>query len=211
MRNKHSWLILFWVLACIPMVSFTPHQQAGEGEVIEIFDPVPGSAVQGLLQIIGTININALDFYRLEFSSQNSQPKTWFLINENDMTITNEVIGEWDTSVLTDGNYDLRLTVFRQSGESTVELIENIRIRNYTAIETNTPPPTNDVSFPIATVESVRTTTPTAIIMPSPTSPPPNPAGVDQTSIANAVIIGGVIGGAGVLLMALYNNFRRKQ
>jgi hypothetical protein len=211
MRNKNIWLINILYLLSITTISFASLQQEGRGEVIELIDPLPGSAVQGLVQIIGTISIDGLEFYRLEFSSQKTQSKTWFLINENDLMITNDIIGEWDTSVLTDGIYDLRLTVVKESGESTVELSEGIRIRNYTPIETDTPSPTSDVSFPTTTIEFAPTTTPTTTILPSPTSPRPNPAGVDQTSIADAVLIGGIIGSVGTLILALYINIRRNQ
>ena len=46
---------------------------------------------------------------------------------------------EWDTSQITDGEYDLRVVAEYNGGAAIYELVTNLRIRNYSPVETATP------------------------------------------------------------------------
>ncbi len=107
---------------------------------VGITDPLPGNPIQGLVQITGFIDIEEWEYFNLEFAF--THQNVWFPISMRQIEIGGNILGEWDTSSITDGNYDLRLTVFL-SDETSLEIIsEGIRVRNYSVIETNTPAPT---------------------------------------------------------------------
>lgn len=196
-------------LVTIPPVSFANPQQEATNQV-EITYPQGGNAVQGLVQIIGTVNPVDFQSYRLEFSPQNSPSSSWFPIHQQSSPVVNDVLGEWDTSVLTDGNYLLRLSVYTHSGETTSILIEGIRIRNYSPIETETPKPTRENILPTITSTPFATLSPTATIQPSPTSLPANPISLGNDTIQKAAVTGSIIGFIGVLFILLYIGYRQK-
>ncbi len=112
---------------------------------INIQSPHAGEAVQGLVQITGNTSIYGFISYELAFSFDLDQTETWFLIEQGNAPVNNGVLGEWDTSTLTDGNYNLRLIVNRIEYSPIIVFIEGIRVRNYSPVETETPSATSDV------------------------------------------------------------------
>ena len=79
----------------------------------------------------------------------------------------------WDTTTLTDGNYDLQLIIEREDEEPLVYNILGLRVRNYSLIETNTPAPTNTAA-PDEAATSIPTITPAPTqVRPTPTPLPP--------------------------------------
>jgi hypothetical protein len=68
---------------------------------------------------------------------------TWFFIadinpDENGGSQTSFRI-EWDTSQITDGNYNLRVIAEYRNEAAIFELVSNLRIRNLSPVETSTP------------------------------------------------------------------------
>lgn len=195
------------ILLSICSLSFSRVQQEQE-DLVEITFPGSGNAVQGLIQITGTANIADFQTYRLEFSTQNSASPSWFLIHQQSSPIVNGILGEWDTSVLTDGEYMLRLSVYTQTNELTTFLAENIRIRNYTAIETDTPTPTSENTEPVATPTISASPTPPPLA--TPTRLPPNPISINLSTLQNAAVVGTIIGAIGAVVIILYAGYRQK-
>jgi len=202
-------LSVLLILLSLLVLSFTNTQQ-GTADPVEITYPQGGNAIQGLVQIIGTVDTVGFESYRLEFSPQHAASPSWFLIHQQSSTVTNDVLGEWDTSVLTDGDYSLRLSVYTQSGAVTSILVEGIRIRNYSPVESETPIPTSNNILPTSTPTAFATLEPTATIQPSPTSLPVNPISLGNATLQRAALIGSIIGFVGVLFILLYMGYRQK-
>ena len=109
----------------------------------EITTPAPQQTVHGIVSIIGTANHPAFVAYELGFSFDPDPTDTWFAIGEPiDTPVLDGRLGIWDTVGISDGNYRLRLTVRLNSAEPLVAIVDNVRIRNYTATETPSAPPT---------------------------------------------------------------------
>lgn len=183
-------VVLFFSLTIIP----DSHAQ-NLGPVIT--SPVSGEAVQGLTRITGSIPSNDFSTYQLAFRfAAAAEENDWFPIVRSEELPNNEVLGEWDTSALTDGNYDLRLRVFRQDGSSQEYLVVDIRVRNYTAIETATAAAQETIT-PVGT-QSGDETMPTAELITPATDgsvePEINPIEVSQARLENMVLFGGIIG-----------------
>ena len=98
------------VLCMIFLRSGTVNAQNTEEPLFGIEHPAPGEAIQGLSQITGFIELAEWKTYNLEFAF--SQKNVWFPISMSVTLIEGNLLGEWDTSSISDGNYDLRLTVF---------------------------------------------------------------------------------------------------
>jgi len=95
---------------------------------------------------------------------------------------------EWDTTQITDGNYDLRVVAEYNDGAAIYELIPNLRIRNYSPVETATPAPVSEGStadqIPTSTIEPTPANTPTPL--------PPNPAEVQSGDLYQVLRFSGL-------------------
>ena len=183
--------------------------QESSDSSIEITFPLPGEAVQGLVQITGTVNVEELESYILEFAIQTSDNPAWFRVNVGETSITDGILGEWDTSSLPDQNYFLRLTINQKTSDSITLLIEGVRVRNYSPIETSTPPPTSILPTPSPTVES-STETSTPEITPSPTPLIPNPAAITVENIQKKLIQGAIAGTMIFFIFLIYRTSRNR-
>ena len=66
---------------------------------------------------------------------------TWFLITGSDQPVRDGVLASWDTTTIADGTYLLRVRVNTSDGEVVEVEAKDLRVRNYTPIETSTPRP----------------------------------------------------------------------
>lgn len=185
--------------------------QEGQEPILEISSPLPGEVAQGLLQIVGTIEVADLDSFILEFSFQQNNDQAWFAINKGNIVIVDGILGEWETSTIPDGNYKLRLTVNRNTDGPLILVVEGIRVRNYSQIETNTPIPTNEIPTTIPTSVSTITISPTAELKPSPTPFNPNPASVTFGDIQKRILQGAIGGLVIFTIFLLYRSSRNRK
>jgi hypothetical protein len=200
MRLLTVWLTFLYLTAFSPL---PVSAQQGNPE-IKVYSPVPGQAVQGLVEIVGNTAVDGLVGYELAFSFEEDSTQTWFVIRTSQEAIEDGTLGEWDTTSLTDGTYTLRLTVDIQGDEPTVILVDGLRVRNYTPVETDTPAPT---ATEIIGATATFTDTP---LPPTPTSLPSNPAEVTEGQVNRALITGGILGMVLLVILGLYITARRR-
>lgn len=209
MRYNAIWCVFLYLTVSLGL-SASNRFQAGLD--VNIQSPSPGEAIQGLVQIIGNSDIEGFVSSELAFSFSSDQTQTWFLIKNSSVPVRNAGLGEWDTSTLTDNTYTLRLTVFRKEGEPIAVIVEGIRVRNYSPIETSTPTPTPEI-VPDEPEESASTPVP-------PTNTPPpeatltplakNPAELSPVQIKSATIRGGILAVLFLIFLGLYAAARRR-
>lgn len=89
-----------------PLALDTPLCQPG---IIEWTYPPEGEEVRGSLELKGTAKIENFGFYKYEYSQDNTN---WNPLVVGTSIVTDDVLGVWDTSLLTPGEYYLRLVVF---------------------------------------------------------------------------------------------------
>lgn len=150
---------------------------------LSIRSPLPGQAVQGSVPIAGSSAVTGFVSAEVSFTYASDQTGTWFFIGDTNDAVVDGTLAQWDTSSITDGDYDLRLRVLREDGSYLDAVILGLRVRNYTPIETATPTPVT----PTATqMPGELTATSTAIPMslPSVTPLPTNPAEITGQDIA---------------------------
>jgi hypothetical protein len=83
---------------------------------IMITDPKPGATIKGIVKINGSANIPNFGFYKYEFSLTDNND--WQTIQADREIKTDTELGQWDTSEVAPGNYDLRLVVVDNQGNS---------------------------------------------------------------------------------------------
>lgn len=194
--------MVFFCLIISPNLTVLAFQQA-EYE-IKLISPGNGDAVQGLVEIFGTTKTDDFIDYELSFSLMNDGEKTWFPINYSQESVDEDTLAEWNTSTLTDGSYAIRLIVNLVDQAPIIIIIEEIRVRNYTPIETPTPSPTGT---------SIPGELPTATASPIPptaTSLPANPAEVVPADINRALSWGISITFGLLLTLGLYSFIKRR-
>jgi hypothetical protein len=117
--------------------------------------------------------------------------QTWFLVQESTLPIQDGVLAVWDTSTISDGEYDLRLVIHLIEGDQVDVRITDLRVHNDTPIESETRLPIlapltvpSDLPTLTATLEPT-----TALVLtslpPTTTLLPVNPA---QVSTAQAML-----------------------
>lgn len=204
MKPGHHLLLLLisgwaWVAAWIGPAS--PAQQAGAAALQA---PRPGEALQGVIAILGSTQVDGFVSAELAFAYSRDTSGTWFILARSEKPVENGFLASWDTTTITDSNYELRLTVRLQDGSSQVVQLSGLRVRNYTPVETPTPPaqPTAAAS-PAATAAPTLTPTPTPV-RPTPTRLATNPAQVLPGDIQNGFLWGGLVAFSLFAVLGIY-------
>lgn len=93
---------------------------------LALTSPEPGQDVNGIVTLLGTVNIDNFGFYKYEVAPQGSD--TWTTISAGREMVQNGEIGFWDTSTLTPGDYQIRLLVTDNQGQSLPPCITPVRV-----------------------------------------------------------------------------------
>jgi len=198
MRFHGIHLFFLFFALIIPYSSVRAQTQPTQPVVIS---PRAGEAVIGQTEISGVTVLTGFQRVEVEYRYTNDPKNTWFLIAEDDKPVNPGKITDWDTSLISDGIYDLRVTVFVKDNQSVSTTIAGLRIRNYSPVETATPPDPGRLAAsltPAATVVPTRT--------PRPTLPPlsGNTAVLTQTDLNSSLVRGGIVGLGFFVLFGIY-------
>lgn len=141
-----------------------------------ITSPQDRDVVRGLLVIKGTAAGSSFWKYELYFAPEPNPNDQWQLLGLYETQVTDGRLETWDTSLVSDGTYSLRLRVVRMDGNYDEYYVRQISVVNAQPTETPTTTPT-----PLAT-RTPLPPTPTVIIKQPPTATPrptstPGPAG----------------------------------
>ncbi len=162
--------------------------------------PLAGSTLSGIVTISGS----APAAWELAFAYRDDPTGTWFPLAASSEPLTGGLLPAWDTTLITDGLYTLRLRV--SAADSFQDDLVDIRIRNYSATETPTPAGT---PTPTATASITPLPSPTATVTytpaPLPTPLPANPAALQTSEIGlhvgkGALAVAAVFAFLGLLL-----------
>ncbi len=187
----------------LPMGSPTaPAKTAEPG--ISISSPVPGQALQGNVTISGSSVAEGFVSSELAFAYSGDPTDTWFLIVEATQPVAGGSLAQWDTSTITDGNYNLRLRDMLQNGNHLEVIVPGLRVRNYTPMETDTPTPVTPTATRLPGETPVPSITPTIAVRPTSTPLPTNPAEVSRNDIAMSAGKGALAIVGLFALMAVY-------
>jgi hypothetical protein len=184
-----------------PAHAFTPTPVPRVG----LEKPSSGDPLQGMVAVAGEVKGTSIVRITLAFvyPGQEGQPR--FVIADIDPEQADPFQVEWDTTTVTDGVYDLLLEVRYENGEMLRDRVSNVRVRNYTTIETHTPSPTET---PASTVR-ITATRPEPTQQPTPTSLPPNPVSVGRHDIIRSLGVGLMVTLGVFALLGVYVGVRK--
>jgi len=166
-------LALFTVILCSSVITVLGPAEArptsqGCAQVV-ITTPAPGDTVRGTVTIEGSATIGDFQFYKVEYSTAD-QPEFWRAVSTTyRQPVIDGVLDRWNTTVLPDGIYHLRLTAVDIRGQEVCHFfVRNLKVANQEPTATPTPvaPPTLPGPSPTAT----RPATATPAVSPTPTA-----------------------------------------
>lgn len=115
--------------ALFPVTRSVPSGMSGcIPDQIMITAPEPGDPVSGTVEITGTANIPNFGFFKYEIAPMGTQ--NWATISAEREPRVNEVLGSWNTSSLTNGDYFLRLVVTDNLGASLEPCVIAVHVAN---------------------------------------------------------------------------------
>jgi hypothetical protein len=179
-----------------------------------INSPLPGQVLRGRVQIIGTSDVPGFVSSEVAFAYAGDLTGTWFPIQASASPLTDDLLADWDTESISDGDYILRLRVTLQDGSPVEVQVAGLQVRNYTAGPAPTAEPSaTPTATPKIEVPTAVLVAPTAMVLapaskasvPTPTPFPPNPAALTSAAIyaslrRGALMIGLLFVAFGVLL-----------
>lgn len=174
---------------------------------VAVSSPVAGEALRGQVNIIGSTNIPDFISAQLDFAYASDPTGTWFPLQTLPQPVFDSPLFTWDTTLITDGAYILRLRVFAGDG-SFQEVTVPVSIQN-DAVPTATPAPTatpEEITVLVPTPFLLAASqTPTDLPRPTPTALPSNPVSLNSTTILlslgrGALVLLGMFALAGLIL-----------
>jgi len=93
---------------------------------INIIIPANGEEVQGIIPVVGSANIPNFGFYKFEIKRPDEAQ--WLTIQAGNVPVENGKLGDWDTSRLTPGEYQLALVVVDNQAEASEPCIIQLRV-----------------------------------------------------------------------------------
>jgi hypothetical protein len=114
-----------------PPVEVTPTEEVNPtagciADQVMISAPKDGDEVSGVIEVRGTANIQDFGFYKYEIARPGET--IWLSINAGEQTVQDGVLGEWITSVLPPGDYQLRLMVADNQGKFKLPCTVQVRV-----------------------------------------------------------------------------------
>ncbi len=168
---KRSWILLWFVGVLLAVL---PARAARAQATGQITSPRDRAAVRGLVPIEGSATHPQFQKYEIHYGPEPNPGDQWTPIQGSPFTVpvVQGRLGLWDTTIITDGLYSLRLRVVRLDGNYEEYFVRSIQVSNARPTETPTPRATPTLAAPTDTPEP----TPTVVIaVPTVLSPTPKP------------------------------------
>jgi hypothetical protein len=197
-------------------------QEEPEGR-LEITAPRQGDTVRGLVQITGSALSPEFNNYTLEFGFDPNVDEQWFPVQEPvAQQVQDGTLGQWDTTIIADGVYQLRLRAVRNDGTFDTFTVTGITVSNAvpTVLPSIAPSLTPSATVGVPTpgpsptplIQQPPTRTPRPSATPGgPTlTPTPNPSvALTRRQTRQAVCRGAGLTGLFFLLLGAYAALRR--
>lgn len=183
MRKMVASCLLLWLLgACLVVVieaapARSPQKQGPEAVITS---PRDRAVVRDKVSIRGTATHPEFWKYEVAYGPEPNPSDQWILIGAvHETQVVDNVLETWDTTLLPDGTYSLRLRVVRRDGNYQEYFVRQISVANTQPTDTPTPevtPTPTDTPTPLPPTPTIVIELP---ILPSPTPKPlPTPAPV---------------------------------
>jgi hypothetical protein len=189
---------LFALLGCVslavipialinPAAFLHPVQAAPQAQgqaIAQITSPTEGQALTGLVTITGSADHPDFARWELAYGPDPNPTDAWQPFASGDIPMVNGSIGTWNTSVVADGGYMLRLRVVRKDSNYDEAFVRGLQVSNSAPIGTPTSiPPAATFPAEQPTFTAAEAAQPPATVMveqPPTNAPEARPAQTNQ-------------------------------
>lgn len=201
-KSKIVCLLVLVILMLSFVRTFAAPARQGYGQITS---PRDQAAVRGLVPVEGSATHPQFQKYEIHYGPQPNPGDQWTPIGGSPFSVpvVQGRLGLWDTTIIPDGLYSLRLRVVRLDGNYDEYFVRGIQVSNTRPTETPTPratatrPAPTDTPAPTPTifisVPTVVSPTPKPTSTPLPTAPPtdtPEPLDLPFQNISDAACWG---------------------
>ena len=159
-----------WVMIIEAAPGHNPQEQGPEAAITS---PRDRAVVRDKVSIQGTATHPEFWKYEAAYGPEPNPDNQWILIGMvHETQVVDNVLETWDTTLLPDGNYSLRLRVVRRDGNYDEYFVRQISVANAQPTDTPTPevtPTPTDTPTPLPPTPTIMIELP---ILPSPTPRP---------------------------------------
>ena len=201
-------------LSVLAAVSWIVPAEAQQTSAPNISSPADGQVLLGQIPVRGSTEVPNFSSAELAFAYASEPSRTWFVIQTTSLPTANDVIAVWDTTLISDGDYSLRLRVILLDG-SFQDAVIKVQVRNYTATPTASPlvtqtePPAIQIPTAIIITASETPEQPAVAAVATPSALPENPAGVTPGEVYAGFWRGALGVGIVILLFGALVRLRR--
>ena len=106
-----------------------PELQSGSGCIpgqIEITMPKAGEEVSGIVPVVGTANLPNFGFYKFEIKRPSET--IWLTIQAGNTPVQSGKLGDWDTTSLSPGDYQLGLVAVDNQAQASQPCVIQVRV-----------------------------------------------------------------------------------
>lgn len=170
-------LVILISLALLGPVRAAPASQAQD--IAQITSPTEGQTLSGLVTISGSANHPQFARWELAYGPDPNPKDAWQPFADGKQPVDNGTIGTWNTGVIADGQYALRLRVIRKDSNYSEAFIRGLKVGNSAPVGTPTSiPPAPTFPAEQATLPAEQAIQPIATVMVEqpPTSVPEAPS-----------------------------------
>jgi hypothetical protein len=168
-------MMLLWLVQLAGVVA-APAPQGQDLAIIN--NPASNAVIRGTVQIVGSTDHPSFQFYSVEFSPEPITGNQWQIIGAiHNAPVINGVLETWDTTLVPDGSYTLRLRTVRLDGNYSEAFSQQVVVANTQPLPTDTPTVVQEVvpEIPTATPTDLPPTPTIAIEQPIVDTPTPRP------------------------------------
>lgn len=178
---------------------------------VAITSPQSGETLRGQVNIMGSMNVPDFASAELAFAYASGPTATWFTIQTFSSPMPDSMLAVWDTTIVTDGDYLLRLRVQLQNGLVEEALVKDLKILNDVPTPTATLTPTSEPEDTPVPTFPTPTDIPAPVLLtyPTPTPLPANPATLTTPSIYSNFGLGTLVTLILFVLVGLILRLRR--
>lgn len=230
MHRKQLSIAVILLIVVLWLVQLAATALAQGQDLAVITEPASNAVLRETVQIVGSADYPSFQFYIVEFAPEPNTGNQWQIIGEiHEQPVINGVLETWNTALVPDGSYTLRLRVVRLDGNYSEAFSQQVVVTNSQPAPTDTPEasptpatptvtPTNLPPTPTIVIDQpvVDTPTPRAI----PTTPPltdpeetttfiPEVSGFSLSPLRDACLYGGVLMLSVFLLFGFLSALRR--
>ena len=113
-------------LAARPAPNPEDYSEGCISDKIIINSPLPGESLSGIVDLVGTVDIDNFGFYKFEISPMGEE--SWATIYAGRDVVRNDIMGRMDTGELIPGDYQLRLVLTNNLGKALPPCVLQIRV-----------------------------------------------------------------------------------